>query len=236
MGRYRRGDVVDPGEAPDLLAVPEYRERVLFFYKQSLDEVREDVGYALLLLGLLHRRDDVERTPDRVVEAVLGLVGPAQPLPDELAEAVVGVRDALLVGVLLAARDRLGALVDHGGGDVDDLADLLFLGVPQDVLVQHEVAVEDVGRVLVEALDAEDARGGLDHDVLVPHDLPHEALVGEVALDEVVVALALRPAVAEEVVDAGDLVARLDELRDHPLHQRPLGACYEYLHLPSISL
>src|SRR5215218_9104686 len=78
----------------------------------TLDKIGEDVGYALFLLGFFQWGDYVERPPDGVVQPVLLLERPAQPLPYQLGEPVVRVRDPLLVHLFLVARDRLAAFVD----------------------------------------------------------------------------------------------------------------------------
>src|SRR5215212_6949873 len=48
VGRYGRGHVVYPGEAPDLLAVAEDRQWVLLLHQQAPNEVGKDMGYPLL--------------------------------------------------------------------------------------------------------------------------------------------------------------------------------------------
>ena len=94
----------------------------------------------------------------------------------------------------------------------------------EDPLVLGEQVVGE----LVEVADAADHRRGSDDLVAVGGELAHERGVLGVALDEAVarmVVVGLRQAaVLAEVVEADDLVAGLEQLRDEVAVDEPGGA------------
>src|SRR5687767_14912473 len=104
---------------------------------------------------------------------------------------------------------RQASFVNHRRADIDHLVDVIPQHAPEHVLMKHDVFRQDVSRKSVEPANAIDQRRGLDDSVNTASYFVDERHIGQVAADELVVAISLDLAITRKIVYATNIVTTL---------------------------
>ena len=224
-------DVTAVGVVTHLGAVAEDVQRVLAL-QDLLYQVRHHMAHGQLHvaaedLDVAERAsfadpDTVERSHDRVGQAVLLVGGAREVLDGELLEAVGGTGWGDLALLALTRRPRRRRLENHRRADVGDLLETgVAEGADGGVAGRRDHALiggQQVVRIGVEVGDAADHRRAGHEVVAREQQLGHQLGVSRVAFDEPVVRVGVvrlgDAPVLRVVVDPHDLVAAPQELFD----------------------
>ena len=203
-----RRHVVDMQEfAPGRARAPDHHLGRIVEHRlpEAPDQRRQHM--AVLGVEVVARAVEVRRHHRAVIGAVLAVVAFAELDAGDLGHRVGLVRGLERAGQQrrLGHRLRRGAGIDAGGTQLQKPPHPGREGLMDDIALDHQVLIDEIGGIAVVGMDPADLRGGKDHHVRAHllHEAAHRPLVGEV----------------ERVPAAGDEFERLS--RRPPRLERP---------------